>query len=230
MRTTDIQLDTNRHERLGIEEAIFCEGKAIVHINELLSEASNEKRNLLLTRLYEEQYFSIAKTYRDQIDYDPVSHTGIFGICRTHEQLTQISVICAGTSDIRVSREAVRTLEYHGRSVNEINDVGVAGLWRLTTRLDDIRKTPVAIVIAGMDAALPTVLGGLFDGIIIAVPTSVGYGVSRGGTTALNAVLSSCAPGITVMNIDNGYGAACAALRAVNMLEAVTKLEKNIIS
>ena len=88
-----------------------------------------------------------------------------------------------------------------------------------TSRLEDIQKTPIAIVVAGMDAALPSVLGGLFSGIIIAVPTSVGYGVSTGGKTALNAILSSCAPGITVMNIDNGYGAACAAIRALNMLE-----------
>lgn len=230
MKTADIQLDTNRHERLGIEEAIFCEGKAIVHLNELLTDASNEKRNLLMTRLHEEQYLSIKKSYRDQIDYDPVSSTGIFGNSTTLDRQTLISVISAGTSDIRVSREAVRTLEYHGRSVNEISDVGVAGLWRLTTRLDDIRKTPVAIVVAGMDAALPSVLGGLFDGIIIAVPTSVGYGVSRGGTTALNAVLASCAPGITVMNIDNGYGAACAALRAINMLEANAPIQSDVSS
>jgi hypothetical protein len=110
-------------------------------------------------------------------------------------------------------------------------DVGVAGLWRLYERLEEIRSSAIIIAVAGMDAALPTVLGGLIPGLIIAVPTSVGYGVAAGGQTALNAVLASCAPGITVTNIDNGYGAACAALRALRMLSrsksAMTRGQSN---
>ncbi len=101
-------------------------------------------------------------------------------------------------------------------------DVGVAGLWRLTSRLESIGGCPIVIAVAGMDAALPTVLGGLIPALIIAVPTSVGYGVAAGGRTALNALLASCAPGITVVNIDNGYGAACAALRALRIAGYVT--------
>lgn len=228
MKSQDILLDFNRHERLGIEEAIFCEGKKIVHLNDLLFIAATENKNLLLTRLHDEKYLSLEKVHRDKIDYDPVSQTGVYGKIQKLKPLTQVSVLCAGTSDVGVSREAVRTLNYHGHRVNEINDVGVAGLWRLTSRIEDIKKLPIAIVVAGMDAALPSVLGGLFGGIIIAVPTSVGYGVSAGGKAALNAVLSSCAPGISVMNIDNGYGAACAALRAINMLELNNKRKKEL--
>ena len=112
-----------------------------------------------------------------------------------------------------MAKEVARTLQYYGHLATEISDVGVAGLWRLLDRLDDIKTAKVIVVVAGMDAALPTVLGGLVPQPIIGVPTSVGYGVAQGGTAALHAMLVSCSPGITVTNIDNGYGAACAALR-----------------
>jgi hypothetical protein len=114
-----------------------------------------------------------------------------------------------------VSREAARTLRYYGTAGVEITDVGVAGLWRLLERIEEIRSVPVVIAVAGMDAALPTVIAGLVPGVIIGVPTSVGYGVAAGGHSALHSMLSSCAPGLAVMNIDNGYGAACAALRVL---------------
>lgn len=227
MKTPDIQLDLQRFERTGIEEAIYCEGKSVSQINKLLASALRDGRNLLLTRIQEEQYISIENNYKNLIDYDPVSATGILGKPVFVDKITRVSVICAGTSDIRVSREAVRTLNYHGQLANEISDVGVAGLWRLTSKLEEINRTPITIVVAGMDAALPSVLGGLYGGIIIAVPTSTGYGVSSGGTAALNAILASCASGITVMNIDNGFGAACAALRALNVLKKENNLEEN---
>jgi NCAIR mutase (PurE)-related protein len=123
--------------------------------------------------------------------------------------------VTAGTSDVPVAREAVRTLRFEGFAAEEIVDVGVAGLWRLLRRVEDLQRFPVVIVAAGMDAALPSVVGGLVGGLVIAVPTSVGYGVAAGGQTALNAILASCAPGIVTVNIDNGYGAACAAMRAL---------------
>ena len=126
-------------------------------------------------------------------------------------------VVSAGTSDVNVCKEVVRTLRYYGIECAEIYDVGVAGLWRLLDRVDDIRQYPVVIAVAGMDAALPSVLGGLVAGVVIAVPTSTGYGIAEKGQTALRAVLASCAPGVVVVNIDNGYGAACAALRVLNM-------------
>ena len=124
--------------------------------------------------------------------------------------------MCAGTSDLPVSREAARTLEYYGERVSEINDVGVAGLHRLINRIGEIRAHHIVIAVAGMDAAMVSVLGGLVRAPIIAVPTSVGYGAAHGGETALAASLVSCAAGVVVVNIDNGFGAACAALRILN--------------
>ena len=109
----------------------------------------------------------------------------------------------------------MRTLEFYGHPAVEICDVGVAGLWRLQRRIDELAALPVIIAVAGMDAALPTVLAGLVPGLVIAVPTSVGYGFAEGGTAALHSLLASCAPGLVTVNIDNGYGAACAAMRAV---------------
>ena len=121
-----------------------------------------------------------------------------------------------GRADLPVAREAARTLTFYGYDALEIHDVGVAGLWRITERLDELRKCKIVICLAGMDAALPTVLGGLIHGVLIAVPTSVGYGMVKGGETALRSLLVSCAQGITVTNIDNGFGAACAAIRILN--------------
>ena len=123
--------------------------------------------------------------------------------------------ITAGTSDVSVSREASRTLSYYGVPCLDIADVGVAGLWRLMERIEEIQRHRNVIVVAGFDAALPSVVGGLVPGLVIAVPTSTGYGVARGGETALFSSLVSCAPGVVVVNIDNGYGAACAAIRAL---------------
>ena len=120
-----------------------------------------------------------------------------------------------------VAKEARRTLQYHGVAVDEIYDVGVAGLWLLKERIPQIARYSVVIVVAGMDAALPTVLGGLVPGVIVGVPTSVGYGASRAGETALSAMLASCAPGLAVTNIDNGFGAGCIALRALALMEGL---------
>jgi len=114
---------------------------------------------------------------------------------------------------VSVAQEAVRTLRFQGQAALLVADVGVAGLWRLLARVEELRAMRVVIVAAGMDAALPSVVAGLVPGVVIAVPTSVGYGVAAGGHAALNALLASCAPGLLVVNIDNGYGAACAALR-----------------
>jgi NCAIR mutase (PurE)-related protein len=129
-----------------------------------------------------------------------------------------VSIVSAGTADGSVAWEAARTLEYLGIAHTIYEDSGVAGLWRLASRLDEINASDVVIVVAGLDAALASVLGGLTPKPIFAVPTSVGYGVARNGETALSGMLVSCAPGVAVMNIDNGYGAACAAARVVNLL------------
>ena len=212
--TEEFTLDFARPERVGLEEAIYCAGKNPEQIDAILAAAGARGASLLLTRLDPEKRARLRETAR--IDYCPVSHTAVFGAPPEVRGPARVAVVAAGTSDVPVAREALRTLAYAGRAATLFADVGVAGLWRLTTRLEAIRAHPLVIVAAGMDAALPSVVGGLVAGAVIAVPTSVGYGVAAGGRAALDAVLASCAPGITVVNIDNGYGAACAALRLLH--------------
>jgi len=214
----DIKLDLQRHERLGFDEAIFCAGKTALHLAHILDQAAANGLRLLLTRLSAEQLRELPEAHRARIDYEPISRTGYYGAPHDLTGAPRVAVIAAGTSDVYVSREAARTLRYYGQPNVEITDVGVAGLWRLLERLEEIRRMPVVIAVAGMDAALPTVLGGLVPSVVIGVPTSVGYGVASGGEAALGAMLASCAPGLVVMNIDNGYGAACAALRVLRAI------------
>ncbi len=216
----DIKLDLERAARIGFDEAIFCAGKTVAHIGRILDQAQQKGLRLLLTRLHETQFIELPEHHRARIDYEPVSRTGFYDSPHALAGETQVGIVAAGTSDVFVSREAARTLRYYGVPNVEITDVGVAGLWRLLERLEQIRRLKVLIAVAGMDAALPTVLGGLVPGVIIGVPTSVGYGVAEGGHSALNSILSSCAPGLVVMNIDNGYGAACAAIRIVRTFAA----------
>jgi len=214
----DIKLDLERHWRLGFDEAILCAPKSVIHLTQILDQAVQGGLRLLLTRLSDRQLSELPPPHRARIDYEPISRTGYFGAPHDVVGPARVAVIAAGTSDVYVSREAARTLRYYGHANIEITDVGVAGLWRLLERIDEIRRMPVVIAVAGMDAALPTVLGGLVSSVVIGVPTSVGYGVASGGESALCAMLASCAPGLTVMNIDNGYGAACAALRILRAI------------
>jgi NCAIR mutase (PurE)-related protein len=213
--TEEFLLDTRRDERVRLSEAIFCAGKSAAQIAAIIDHAESRGLSLLLTRLDEARWADLPPHQRDALDYDIVSHTAIWGRPHPLSRSAQVAVVTAGTSDVPVAREAVRTLQFEGFAAEEIVDVGVAGLWRLLRRVEELQKFPVVIVAAGMDAALPSVIGGLLGGLIIAVPTSVGYGVAAGGQTALNAILASCAPGIVTVNIDNGYGAACAAMRAL---------------
>ncbi|MGX7706129.1 nickel pincer cofactor biosynthesis protein LarB [Methylobacterium sp. Gmos1] len=215
----EFTLDFARTERIGLEEAVFAAGKSPAQIDAILAAADERGARFLVTRLDPERHAALR--YRDRLDYCPVSRTAFFGAAKRIEDPARIAIVAAGTSDVPVAREAERTLAYQGHATTLIADVGVAGLWRLTRRIEEIRAHPVVICAAGMDAALPSVLGGLVAGAVIAVPTSVGYGVAEGGRAALDAVLASCAPGIAVVNIDNGYGAACAALR---LLHAATRL------
>ena len=217
--SADIKLDLQRTERVGFDEAIFCSGKSVAHLGQILEQAHEKGIRLLLTRLSPEQFAQLPDVRRANIDYEPISRTGYLGSPHELAGPPRIAVVAAGTSDVYVSREAARTLRYYGAASQEITDVGVAGLWRLLERVEDIRRMPVVIAVAGMDAALPTVLGGLVGSVVIGVPTSVGYGVATGGQSALNAMLASCAPGLVVMNIDNGYGAACAALRVLRAID-----------
>lgn len=217
MSKSEIKLDHHRASRIGIEEAIYCAGKSDAQIETILGQLRAVHKSALLTRLSPESHARIGADFRSLLDYEPASRTGFFNWRAKPTEPAQVAVLTAGSSDVPVAREAIRTLAYAHADSLAVFDVGVAGLWRLTERMEEIRTYPVAIVAAGMDAALPSVVGGLFPGLIIAIPTSVGYGVAAGGTTALNAILASCASGITTVNIDNGYGAACAALRVLNM-------------
>lgn len=219
----EIVLDFARERRIGLEEAIYCAGKSVRQIEAILDQGEAHDVAMLLTRLDPDKYAALAGAHRQRLDYCEVSRTGIAGVPRAVQSSGRMAVVCAGTSDVPVAREALRTLRHHGEEASFLGDLGVAGLWRLTTRLEELRHCPVIIVVAGMDAALPTVLGGLVAGVIIAVPTSVGYGVAAGGHAALNAILASCSPGIVTVNIDNGYGAACAALRFLHATERVER-------
>ena len=216
---TEFNLDFERQQRLGFDEAIYCASKSSAQIESILSHAAKNDGRFLLTRLAADKFMNLSAEVRGQMDYDPVSQTGIYGAAKAIQSPAQVAILTAGTSDIGVAREAMRTLNYYGEAGQEFNDIGVAGLWRLTQKLEAIRGYPITIVVAGMDAALVSVAGGLLAGVVIAVPTSVGYGVATGGQTALHSALASCAPGVLVVNIDNGYGAACAALRILKAIK-----------
>ena len=211
---SEFELDLLRADRMGLEETLFCAGKTVRQIDEIVATVRAAGQSMLLTRLDIEKHASLSAETRGALDYDALSRTAILGTPRsTGGADPRVAMIAAGTSDLPVSREAVRTLAYYGEAATEFNDVGVAGIHRLLARVAEIRTHRVVIAVAGMDAALISVVGGLVRAPIIAVPTSVGYGAARSGETALGAALSSCAAGVTVVNIDNGFGAACAALR-----------------
>ncbi|MGD9741016.1 MAG: nickel pincer cofactor biosynthesis protein LarB [Dongiaceae bacterium] len=204
------EIDWDRERRTRVVEALLCEGKSSAQIVEILGSAKG--RRMLLTRLAAEVFDELPTELRSALDYEPLSRTAILG--EPPPQLESgIGIVCAGTSDLPVGLEAARTLAFHGHACTLIADVGVAGLWRLLRRLDEIRGFSVVIAVAGMEGALFSVLAGLVDSPIVAVPTSVGYGVGAGGQLALNAALAGCGPGLTTVNIDNGFGAACAAGR-----------------
>ena len=215
----DIQLDLLRPERIGLHEAIYSSGKSDAHLAEILRQAETRAMPLLLTRMSPAQFEAIPAPLRAALDYDPLSRTAVFGVPPSPSEPPRVAVVAAGTSDAAVAVEIERTLRFHGEGCVRIMDVGAAGLWRLMARLEEIRGYPVVIVVAGMEAALPTVLGGLIGSVLIAVPTSVGYGVGAGGAAAMNAVLTSCAQGLLAVNIDNGFGAACAALRVLRAMK-----------
>jgi NCAIR mutase (PurE)-related protein len=223
MRVPEVRPDIGRAERVGLDEAIFCAGKTAGQIESILIEARERSAGLLLTRLSGEQLRELSAEVRTGLAYDPLSRTAFFGAAHASAvgAKARVAILSAGTSDVFAAREAERTLAWYGEPAAEFYDVGVAGLWRLTDRLEEIRRFPVLIVAAGMDAALLSVVGGLVRGCVIGLPTSVGYGVASGGRTALDAMLASCAPGLAVVNIDNGYGAACIALRMLRAFAPV---------
>ncbi|MDG2070312.1 MAG: nickel pincer cofactor biosynthesis protein LarB [Pseudomonadales bacterium] len=217
MTDNEVNLDFDRENRTGLAEAIYCLGKSPSQMQSIAERVREADKAMLFTKLSDEQFKNIEAAFPGMLDFDPISQTAVHKPAELQPEEI-VAVVTGGSTDVPVAREAARTLSYYGHRTLEIDDVGVAGLWRITNRLEELRKKKVIICIAGMDAALPTVLGGLVPGVLIAVPTSVGYGMVKGGETALRSLLVSCAPGITVVNIDNGYGAACAAIRVLNQI------------
>ena len=218
-----VTFDRARGSRIGLDEAVLCEYKTADQIAAILRDAVNEKRRLLMTRLTPTQFDELPGDLQDALDYCLLSRTGILGTLPPLVAFPRIALTSAGTSDSTPMAETKRVLAYAGQDAVEIADVGVAGLWRLLARKAELCEMDIVIVFAGMDAALPSVVAGLVPGVVIGVPTSVGYGVAAGGRVALESMLASCAPGVTVVNIDNGYGAATAALRMVNMMRRAEK-------
>ena len=217
MPEREVVPDDARQARIGFDETIYCAGKSPRQLDAILARSIEASRPLLLTRLDAGMFDALAAAHRATLDYDPVSRTATLDGPAAGSGSPRVAVVTAGTSDVPVAKEAVRTLAYYGEAALEVYDVGVAGLWRLLDRIEDVRAMPVVIAVAGMEASLPSVVGGQVPGLVVAVPTSNGYGVSAGGRVALDASLASCAPGLAVVNIDNGYGAACVALRALRL-------------
>jgi NCAIR mutase (PurE)-related protein len=205
------QVDHHRELRQGMPEVIFGEGKTIEQICRIMSAMTGKGANVLVTRLTEDRGRELVSSF-------PAAAYHADARCLTLEQCAvkeqgrgTILVVSAGTSDIPVAAEALVTARFLGNKVEHLYDVGVAGIHRLLARRELLCSASVIIVVAGMEGALPSVVGGLVDKPVIAVPTSIGYGASFGGIAALLGMLNSCAAGVTVVNIDNGFGAASAA-------------------
>jgi len=204
--------DGHRVLRNGFAEVILCQGKLDEHVLKIVEEALLRGQNVFGTRAGEPLLDSIAEKHKDA---SICRQSRTFGIVRRHvESLNaRLAVLAAGTADIRVAEEAVRTAAFFGVEPRRYYDIGVAGLHRLLSCVGEVREADALIVVAGMEGALPSVVGGLVDKPIVAVPTSVGYGANFKGVAALLGMLNSCSEGIAVVNIDNGFGAACAAIR-----------------
>ncbi len=204
------QVDTHRPLRKGFAEVVYAAGKTSPQIVKIAAAILAREQRLLITRLTPDQARMVRKKFRSAI-FHPVAR------CLTIEKRPlakrpgSIAVVCAGTSDLPVAEEAVVTADIMGNRVDRIYDVGVAGLHRLLNKLEAIRSAHVVIVVAGMEGALPSVVAGLVSRPVIAVPTSAGYGANFGGLTPLLGMLNSCGSGVTVVNIDNGFGAGYAA-------------------
>lgn len=199
------RLDTHRKIRQGASEVIFGEGKTVAQLRGILEKLGSES-NILVTRLSEEKAEALKEDF--ELDYHPPARIAVVNPKGQEiEQKGYVLVITAGTSDIPIAEEAAVTAETLGNEVKRLYDVGVAGLHRLLAELPTIMQARVIIAVAGMEGALVSVIGGLADRPVIAVPTSIGYGANMQGVTTLLSMLSSCASGVSVVNIDNGFGA-----------------------
>lgn len=204
------RVDLDRAQRCGRPEVIFCEGKLPEEVAEIAATLQASGQNVLGTRAAPEHYAAVSARLKEAVFH---ARARCITVGRPGGTVSRwpVAILCAGTSDLPVAEEAAVSLESFGHRLERIYDVGVAGLHRLLREIERVRSCGVVIVVAGMEGALPGVVGGLIDRPVIAVPTSVGYGASFGGLAALLGMLNSCRSGISVVNIDNGFGAACAA-------------------
>lgn len=199
------KLDNHRRLRSGAAEVVFCQGKADGHLAGIFGRLKESEGEVLGTRASESQAEYICSRFPEAV-YDPVSRT--ISIEKPGKRLRGLVCVCtAGTSDLPVAEEAARTAEFLGNRVERVYDVGISGLHRLLSHLDTIQKANCVIAVAGMEGALASVIGGLVDKPVIAVPTSVGYGASFEGLSALLTMINSCSNGVATVNIDNGFGA-----------------------
>ncbi|GHV70613.1 1-(5-phosphoribosyl)-5-amino-4-imidazole-carboxylate carboxylase [Spirochaetia bacterium] len=200
-------IDSRREERTGYPEVVYCAGKTVDQAEAIISRMREEGLPVLGTRAQADLARRIQSRFPDAL-YDEASGVLTLGACCAPDKRQGlVAVVAAGTSDLPIAKEAALCAEFFGSNVKLITDVGVAGIHRLFARLEDIKKARVVIATAGMEGALAGVIAGLVSVPVIALPTSVGYGASFGGLSALLGMLTSCAPGISVVNIDNGFGA-----------------------
>jgi NCAIR mutase (PurE)-related protein len=211
-------VDTHRALRKGFPEVIFGAGKTPEQVVKIAAKLLEREKRILITRVTPVHARLLRKKFKDAVHHD-VARCVTIGRAPERRRAGTIAVLCAGTSDLPVAEEAAVTAETMGNRVERVADVGVAGMHRLLSHLDRIQRANVVIVAAGMEGALPSVVAGLVSKPVIAVPTSVGYGASFGGLAALLAMLNSCGSGVTVVNIDNGFGAGYAASQINALLD-----------
>jgi len=211
----DIRFDFDRKNRLGLIEAIWGEHKSVEQLKKVAQEVLEKDELVFITRINESKARCLQDIYSNAIFIKDANCLIIGENANKVETEKTVAIVSGGSSDLKVSLEVKTALEIYGITTETFIDVGVAGVHRLFSQLDKINEHDLIIVCAGMEGALATLVGGLLPQPIIGVPVSVGYGVSKDGMVALNSMLASCSPGIMVMNIDNGYGAAMAALRII---------------
>ncbi len=211
----DIRFDFDRQNRLGLIEAIWGEHKSVEQLKKVAQEVLKKGEFVFITRINESKARYLQDIYSNAIFIRDANCLVIGENANKIQSEKTVAIVSGGSSDLKVSLEVKTALEIYGINCETFIDVGVAGIHRLFSQLDKINEHDLIIVCAGMEGALATVIGGLLPKPIIGVPVSVGYGVSKDGMVALNSMLASCSPGIMVMNIDNGYGAAMAALRII---------------
>lgn len=208
-------IDHQRETRVGFQEVVFGASKTLEQLDAIIKDFRANKKSTLITRVQAEKADMLCQEFKPNF-YDPTSETLLIGEFPKDPVEGEIAILSGGTSDEFVVNEIYYSLLYFGRKAGRFQDIGVAGVHRLMGNIEKLKDFKVLIVVAGFEGALPTVVGGLLPQPIIGVPASVGYGIGKGGEVALHSMLSSCANGITVVNIDNGYGAAMAAFRILN--------------